>query len=85
MPAAASPPITSRTSGGAFHFLAPWIADAASDDYHLLAGSAALNAGVDAGVYTDFDGEARPLSTGFDIGYDEAFYLFRVLLPIIAR
>jgi len=39
-------------------------------DYHIEAGSSALNAGSDAGVVDDFDGEPRP-SGGFDIGADE--------------
>jgi len=40
-------------------------------DYHLSLGSAALDAGIDAGVYADFDGQVRPQGAGFDIGYDE--------------
>jgi hypothetical protein len=39
--------------------------------YHLQAGSAAIDAGVDAGVTTDIDGEARPWGMGYDIGADE--------------
>jgi hypothetical protein len=39
--------------------------------YHLQAGSAAIDAGVDAGVTTDIDGEARPWGQGYDIGADE--------------
>ncbi len=73
-------------SGGSHTVLgSPRFANAPGDDYHLQAGSAALNTGVGVGVYTDYDGDARPLSTGFDIGYDEAVALFQVLLPIIAR
>lgn len=52
-------------------------------DYHLDAGSAAIDAGVDAGLSEDFDGDARPLGSGFDIGADE--YPLRLFLPLIQR
>jgi len=39
-------------------------------DYHIQGGSSALNAGSDAGVTDDFDGELRPVGA-FDIGADE--------------
>ena len=39
--------------------------------YPLQVGSAAIDAGVDAGVATDIDGEARPWGPGYDIGADE--------------
>jgi hypothetical protein len=41
----------------------------ASSDFHLLAGSPAIDAGVPvSGVATDYDGVARPQGNGFDIG-----------------
>ena len=46
----------------------------ASDGYHLTINSAAIDKGVDAGVYTDIDGDVRPaygLSVGYDLGADE--------------
>jgi hypothetical protein len=52
-------------------------------DYHLTAGSAAIDAGTDAGVIPDYDGDHRPAGQGFDIGADEVGYW--VYLPLIAR
>ena len=40
-------------------------------DYHLTTGSPCVDAGTDAGVLTDMDGDARPLLSGFDMGADE--------------
>lgn len=53
-------------------------------DFHLQVGSAAIDAGVDAGITTDFEGDVRPSLNGFDVGYDE-FVMIRVMLPIIMR
>jgi len=47
-------------------FVAP-----ATDDYHILFGSAAIDQGVDAGVTDDIDGDPRPIGAGYDIGADE--------------
>ena len=52
--------------GGDPRFVAPL-----SGDFHLGAGSAAIDAGVNVGVFIDYDGEHRPYGAGFDIGYDE--------------
>jgi hypothetical protein len=54
-----------------------------SDGYHLTDRSAAIDAGLDAGVSTDLDGNARPEGAGFDIGADE--HLPRVYLPLVVR
>ncbi len=51
---------------GALAFLDP-----ATDDYQLTDTSAAIDAGVDAAVTSDFEGNGRPQINGFDIGYDE--------------
>ncbi len=40
-------------------------------DYHIQNNSSALDAGVNAGVTTDFDGQFRPSGGGYDIGADE--------------
>ena len=58
--------------------------NAADDDYRLGTGSSAIDAGVDAGVATDFKGTPRPIGAGFDIGYDE-YIPPRAWLPFLRR
>jgi uncharacterized repeat protein (TIGR01451 family) len=43
----------------------------AADGYHLTTGSGAIDAGIDAGLTTDIDGQMRPMSWGYDLGADE--------------
>jgi len=40
-------------------------------DYHLRAGSAAIDSGLDSGVSTDIDGDSRPIGSCHDLGADE--------------
>ena len=40
-------------------------------DYHIRSGSAAIDAGMNAGVIKDIDGESRPFGRGHDLGADE--------------
>jgi len=40
-------------------------------DYHLTSSSPCIDAGTDAGVCKDMDGECRPQGAGFDMGADE--------------
>ena len=49
----------------------PAFVDPAAWDYHLQDVSPAIDAGVDAGVTTDIDGDSRPWGLGNDIGADE--------------
>ncbi|OGO12135.1 MAG: hypothetical protein A2Y53_02100 [Chloroflexi bacterium RBG_16_47_49] len=50
----------------------PIFYDPSMDDYHLGAGSAAVDVGTSIDVPIDFDGDARPQGAGFDVGYDES-------------
>jgi len=52
--------------------------------YHLRPDSDAIDAGVDAGVTVDIDGDSRPIYDGYDIGADE-FVVYRVYLPLVNR
>ena len=44
---------------------------AGGGDHHITLSSPCIDSGTDAGVYTDIDGEERPLGAGFDMGSDE--------------
>ncbi|MBK8836258.1 MAG: hypothetical protein IPO29_15910 [Anaerolineae bacterium] len=57
----------------------------AADDYHLALGSAAIDAGINAEVATDFEGTLRPFGPGFDIGFDEWRAPLRTYLPKVWR
>jgi hypothetical protein len=59
----------------------PAFVNPATGDYHLGPGSAAINAGIDAGISTDIDSDPRPLGPGFDIGADEYFTASLQLAP----
>ena len=56
-----------------------------SSDYHLASGSAAIDAGVDAGVTTDIDGDPRPIGAGYDIGADEFKPALYLCLPVVLK
>lgn len=62
----------------------PAFVDPSAWDYHLTAGSAAIDAGVDAGVTTDIDGDPRPIGAGVDIGADE-YRRYTIYLPIVMK
>ncbi|MCC7361813.1 MAG: hypothetical protein IT317_20185 [Anaerolineales bacterium] len=77
-------PASGATSGSHHPTGDPLFANPAAYDYHLGGGSPAIDAGANAGVTDDFDGDARPLGLGFDLGYDELVEL-RVYLPLAVR
>jgi hypothetical protein len=60
----------------------------AADGYHLTAGSAAIDKGLDAGMGTDIDGDARPDGCFPDLGADEfikGVACRRIFLPLVLR
>jgi hypothetical protein len=78
---------TMWTGAGMFSSTGNYFGDPrfAGDGYHLRAGSAALDKGIDAGVRTDIDGQPRPNGAGHDLGADEFWPLPAVYLPMIVR
>jgi predicted outer membrane repeat protein len=78
-------PVSGLISGGTHsHTGAAGFVNPAAGNFHLGLGSAALDAGTDAGVSIDVDGQARPLAGGFDIGFDELYFV-KVFLPLLMR
>jgi hypothetical protein len=64
----------------------PLFVAAGSDNYHLQAGSPAIDQGSDIGITSDFDGDVRPIGPKVDIGFDEWKPLDKfVYLPLIQR
>jgi len=49
----------------------PAFVDPDAGDYHIGPNSAARDAGINAGVFNDIDGDPRPYGPGYDIGADE--------------
>lgn len=56
------------TQSGNITFSRDLFVDADNGDYHLKSGSVAIDAGVDLGITTDFDGHLRPAGAGPDMG-----------------
>jgi parallel beta-helix repeat protein len=65
----------------------PVFVNSAAWNYHLGPGSAAIDAGVDAGVTIDIDGESRPWPSDgdYDIGADESGPWHAIYLPLTLR
>ena len=49
----------------------PLFVNPSQDNYNIQDGSPAVDAGFNAGIAVDIDGEVRPQGSGFDIGADE--------------
>jgi hypothetical protein len=75
--------VAGPASGGHSIVADPLFINPAGGDFHLSAGSPAINAGIDVGVVTDFDGDPRPIGASFDIGFDE--FLSKLFLPLLLR
>jgi predicted outer membrane repeat protein len=74
------------SSGGHSFDGNPAFVNSADDNYHLSLGSAAIDAGINAGISFDFDGDPRLLGAGFDIGFDEfPVPVFHLFLPLVMR
>jgi parallel beta-helix repeat protein len=57
--------------GGNFVNVTPTPLVLSSGDYHITAGSPAIDQGATTAVADDFDGESRPAGAAYDIGADE--------------
>jgi PKD repeat protein len=62
----------SITTGTVNLWGSPVFLDPLGGDYHIAPDSPAIDAGVDAGISIDIDGDPRPYAGGYDLGADEA-------------
>ena len=62
----------------------PVFVDPDGGDYHINAGSAAIDKGVDISLSEDMDGQLRPRENGYDLGADE-IGLLKTYLPLVLR
>jgi hypothetical protein len=62
----------------------PLLTNPAGDDFHLQASSPCIDAGTDAGMMSDIDGDPRPVGAGYDIGADE-FRQRYIYLPLVEK
>jgi hypothetical protein len=62
----------------------PDFVDPNTGNYHIGPVSAAIDAGIEAGVNFDLDGDSRPHGSAPDIGADETMW-WRIYLPLVVR
>jgi len=55
----------------------------AADGYHITAGSAAIDKGLNTGISVDIDDEPRPAGAGYDLGADELWIM--IYLPMVTN
>lgn len=55
------------------------------DDYHISKDSPAMDAGATVALSEDFDGDARPIGDGYDIGADEVRSEYLGFLPLVLK
>ena len=86
--------VQGAVSGGAYSLRGdPAFVDPLNGDFHLSPTSRAIEAGTDAGITRDFDGDVRPQGGGYDVGFDEFIQEpeaptpseYSTYLPIIRR
>jgi len=66
----------------------PLFVNPAGGDYHLTGSSPAIDHGTNAGVHSDYDGDPRPLGSGYDIGFDERLAVAlnnKLYLPLVLK
>jgi len=44
---------------------------AGAGNYHIISSSPCIDSGTDVGIFSDIDGDSRPIGSGFDMGADE--------------
>lgn len=65
--------------------LDPLFRNLSFDDYRLQASSPCVDAGTDAGVMSDIDGNTRPVGAGYDIGAYEYTPQWEIFLPLVVN
>ena len=84
-------PVWGQTVGGATLqnvtpnvIAAPGFVNPGCGDFHINAGSAAIDAGIPCGVANDMDGDPRTMGAAPDLGADE-YVRARVYMPLVLR
>ena len=66
----------------------PLFVNSGAGDYHLTGASPAIDHGANAGITVDYDGDPRPLGSGYDIGFDERLAValnHHLYLPLVRK